>query len=256
MYLQPVIRLKRRGPIAEIVLDDPARHNALGCTWPEEMMEIVGTIATENTFDAVIVTGAGSSFSSGLNLDDLANERLSADFFQRAEDARVALEQLDRPVIAGIHGHCLGGGLQLALACDDRIATADARIGLPAAQEVLLPGMALHRLPRTLGVGRSLRMILSGETLDADTAMAHGLVSQVVPPGQLGAALEELAMSYAALPTPLVRGVKRLVRQAHDLPLDEFRKEFDPAMNAVLTSPAHQEARRKWRARHSTAEVS
>lgn len=251
-----MIRLKRRGPIAEIVLDDPARHNALGSTWPEEMLAIVETIAAENTLRAVVVTGAGGSFSSGLNLDDLANDQLPADFFQRAEDARVALELLDRPVVAGIQGHCLGGGLQLALACDDRIAAGDARIGLPAAQEVLLPGMALHRLPRTLGVGRSMRMILSGETLDAVTALAHGLVSEVVAPDQLDTALQALATSYAELPTSVVRGVKRLVRQAHDLPLDEFREEFTPAMNAVLASPEHQRAKLKWRTRHGTAEVS
>src|SRR5436309_15553313 len=97
----------------------------------------------------------------------------------------IAIEQMDRLFVAGINGHCLGGGLQLALVCDYRLASHAARLGLPAGKERLIPSMALYRLPRLIGAARARELILLGEPIDAPTAEPYGPGNPVVPAAEL-----------------------------------------------------------------------
>src|SRR5437899_2195984 len=115
-----------------------------------------------------------------------------------------AMERMDALFIAAINGHCLGGGLQLALVCDYRLANADARLGLPAVKERLIPSMSLYRLPRLIGLARAQELILLGEPIDARQAERIGLVNRVVAPDEFEAELARTIQRLLAPPTPRV----------------------------------------------------
>jgi enoyl-CoA hydratase len=138
----------RHGPVGEIRFHRPEVLNAMGKPFPAELRAAVGDLAADSEVRVVLLTGAGRAFSSGLDLDDLAAGRIDRDWFLAAEHAIRALETMDKAVIAGVQGWCLGGGVQVAIACDVRIAADDAIFGLPAAKEAFLPGMGTWRLPR------------------------------------------------------------------------------------------------------------
>jgi enoyl-CoA hydratase/carnithine racemase len=146
------------------------------------------------------------------------------------------------PFIDAINGHCLGGGLQLALVCDYRLASADAVIGLPAVKECLIPSMALYRLPRLIGAARAREMILTGEPISAARAADVGLVNQVVPAPELSRALDECVERFLALPTTSVGVSKHLLARAFDLPFDDFRREMEAGFRLCLDSGEHRAA--------------
>jgi enoyl-CoA hydratase len=137
----PVVVVRHAGAVGEIVLSRPDKLNAMNLAWVEDMDRAVAALAGDPP-EIVVVRGEGRAFCAGLDLDMLAAEGMPPSFYPLQERAFRALEELDRIVIAQIHGWCLGGGLQLALACDIRILGGDAVLGLPAALEGLPPGMA------------------------------------------------------------------------------------------------------------------
>ena len=127
------IELRKRGPVGEIRLNRPEVLNALGRDWPDDMLAAAREMQDDAAIRVVLVTGEGRAFCSGLDLTDLAAGEITGAWFHRAELAFRAVETLDKPVIAGVQGHCLGGGLQLIITADVRIAADDAILGLPAA---------------------------------------------------------------------------------------------------------------------------
>src|SRR5438046_478408 len=156
---------------------------------------------------------------------------------------------LSKPVIAAVRGHCIGGGLQIIITCDARIAADDAILGLPATKEAFLPGMGTYRLPRLIGAGWARHLILSGETIGAEEAHRIGLVNRVVPRADLEHELAAWAARYLEVPRPSLTWAKRLTNRAFDLSFEEFLAEIDRAMEVVLGSEEHQAARRAWRER-------
>src|SRR5262245_40012067 len=126
------VQVRRYGDVAEIVLCRPERLNAMDMSWVDGLVEAVGELERAKP-GIVVVRGEGRAFCAGLDLDMMAAESMPDGFYEQQERAFTGLERLDRLVIAQIHGYCLGGGLQLALACDIRVLCADAVLGLPAA---------------------------------------------------------------------------------------------------------------------------
>ena len=153
-----------------------------------------------------------------------------------------AMERMDALFIAAINGHCLGGGLQLALVCDYRLASADARLGLPAVKERLIPSMSLYRLPRLIGLARAQELILLGEPIDARQAERIGLVNRVVAPDEFEAELARTIERFLALPATTVAASKRLTRQAFDAGFDEFRRRMEKEFAACLASDEYRAA--------------
>ena len=211
----PVVVLRRLGDVAEIVLSRPEKLNAMNLAWVTDLLEVV-TAVVDDKPELVVIRGEGRAFCAGLDLDMLASESMPPDFYPRQEDAFVALENLDRLVIAQIHGYCLGGGLQLALACDIRIAGDDAVFGLPAALEGLPPGMAPWRLPRHIGLGRTLRLAISGEQIGATEALQIGLVDHVVPAVDFAEHASAVVQRYLRVPQAAARATKELARSSFD----------------------------------------
>jgi enoyl-CoA hydratase/carnithine racemase len=243
------MRLELDGPVARLTLDRPRVLNAGNRRWVAELTEAVRRLDEHPDARVVVVTGAGRAFSTGVDLTELAAGEFGFADFVAWEDAMVALERMDRLVIAGINGHCLGGGLQLALVCDYRLASEDALLGLPAVKECLIPSCALYRLPRLIGAARARELILLGESISAREAERYGLVNRVVPAFDFARALDETVRRFLALPVTSVRASKRLTARAFDVDLDTFRVEMQAHFRACLDSEEHHRAMAALRAR-------
>lgn len=240
------IELTKRGPVGEIRLNRPEVLNAMGHWWPEDMLAAAREMQDDASIRVVLLTGEGRTFCSGLDLTQLARGEIPNQFFHDAEYAFRSMETMDKAVIAGIQGYCIGGGLQLAIACDVRIVADDAILGLPAVQEAFLPGMGTYRLPRLIGMGHARHLILSGENVDAQEAYRIGMVNKVVPRTDLDAELERWANIYLNVPRPSLTWAKRLSNQSLDLAFEQFVPVFEAAMETVLASEEHQAARAAW----------
>ncbi len=244
------IDVLRHGFVGEIRMNRPHVHNAMGLDFPDDLGPALAGLEADPEVRVVLLTGEGPSFSSGLDLDDLAAGVIDITWFRANEGLFRRLEAMGKPVIAGVQGWCLGGGLQIAIACDVRIAAHDARFGLPAAQEAFLPGMGTWRLPRLVGMGWARHLILSGEPIDAAEAMRIGLVHRVVPRAQLDEELRDWAKRYAEVPSASISWAKRLCNQAYDLPFEAALDQLSDAMSIVISTEEHLALRRAWAARH------
>jgi enoyl-CoA hydratase/carnithine racemase len=243
------IRLEIEEPLAKLVLDRPRVLNAGNRQWVADLNEAVAAIAAAARVRVVVLTGAGRAFCTGVDLTELAAGHFGLEDFIAWEDAMIAIERMDRLFVAGINGHRLGGGLQLALVCDYRLASEDALLGLPAVKECLIPSLALYRLPRLIGAARAQELILLGEPLDARTAERYSLVNRVVPAAEFPRALDETVERFLALPPASVRASKLLTGRAFDLDLETFRLQMQAHLKVCLDSEEHRQAMDVFRAR-------
>jgi len=243
------IRLVVEGPLARVTLDRPDVLNAGNAEWVRDLAEAVARIEGAREVRVVVLTGAGRAFSTGVDLDALASGSFGLADFVAWEDAMVAIERMDRLFVAGINGHCLGGGLQLALVCDYRLVSDAARLGLPAVKECLIPSMSLYRLPRLIGAARARELILLGEPIDARTAERYGLVNRAVPAADFERELDAIVGKLLALPAASVRASKVLTARAFELPFDAFRREMQAHFKVCLDSDEHRRAMDEIRAR-------
>ena len=242
MAHEATIRLDVRGPIAPMTFDRPEVLNAGNARFAAELGEVVATVAARSGVRVVVMTGAGRAFQTGVDLTALAAGELTLSDLVRWEDAMTAIERMDKLFIAGINGHCIGGGLQLALVCDYRLAVEDALLSLPAVKECLIPSMALYRLPRLIGLARAKELILLGEAITAREGERIGLVNRAVPPTDFSKALDETVERFLALPLVSVTASKRLSTRAFDLDFETFREEMNAALIGCFESGEHQRA--------------
>jgi enoyl-CoA hydratase/carnithine racemase len=249
----PSVRLDLDGPVARITLNRPEVLNAGDPRWVAELNEVVARLAERGDLRVAVMTGAGRAFSTGLDLNALAAGELTLRHLVAWEDAMTAIERMPLPFIAAINGHCLGGGLQLALVCDYRLAAADALIGLPAVKECLIPSMSVYRLPRLIGAARARALIVTGEPISAAQALACGLVDEVAPTAEFARALDERIARFLALPATSVAVSKRLLARAFDLPFEAFRKEMEAGLRLCLDSSEHRAAMEEIRRRRRPA---
>ena len=212
------------GTIAHLTLDNPP----LNLVTRELLTEMGAALdILEGSFPgdvrAVVVTGAGDrAFSAGSHVKEFESQRGPNGRERHALESGVAdrLARLPMPTIAAIEGNALGGGLELALCCDIRVASETSRLGLPEVRLAVTPGAGgTQRLPRVVGVARAKELILTGRVLSADEAERIGLVSRVVPAGEARAAADEIATEIAARGPVAVREAKRLVDLASDADL-------------------------------------
>jgi enoyl-CoA hydratase/carnithine racemase len=233
-----------RPPVATITLHRPAKLNALDVGLVAALDEATERVAAEPDVHVVVVRGSGRSFCAGLDLDMFAGDGMPAAFYTHQERAFRRFETMAKTVIAAIHGHCLGGGVQLAAACDVRVAGGGADLGLPAIDEGLFPGMAPYRLPRLVGKGRAASLILTGRRLDAQEALAIGLVDHVVP--DLDTGLEEIVATYVRAPREAAAASKRLIALSYEAPFDSVLAESERLLAECLDAPEVARARAAW----------
>lgn len=194
----PNVLVERDGQIATVTVNRPKRLNALNNETITELSEAIQSCSADDQVGVIILTGAGEkSFIAGADiamlaqqgvLDGTANSRLGQGLTQLLEDS-------PKPVIAAINGYCLGGGLELALACDLRYAASNASLGLPEVSLGIIPGYGgTQRLPRLIGMGRALEIILTGDPVDAKSAERLGLVNGVFESSDLLPGVKKVAM--------------------------------------------------------------
>lgn len=187
MMDEPLV-VERRESIALVGLNRPRKHNALSLELLGRLAVTMRELGSDQDVRVVILRGSDTCFSTGMDLDDLASATAVADT-QRllgiARDATAAIEHCPKPVIAAIAGWCLTGGLEMALACDVRVAADNAKLGITSARIGTVAGMGgTQRLPRLVGPARAKEILFSAEPIDAAEAFRIGLVNRVVPAGQ------------------------------------------------------------------------
>ncbi len=227
MSEENVVLYETRGRVAIVTINRPEKRNALDGQVRCAFLGAIDRARRDENVRSVIVTGAGEkAFIAGADIGEFEG-RSPVDQWRvmKAPTIFDAVERLPKPVIAAINGFCLGGGMELALACDVRIASSSAKLGQPEVNLGIIPGGGgTQRLPRIVGLGAALRLILSGEIIAADEALRLRLVEEIVEPAKLLDRAVELAELMASKSPVALAAAKEATRAALSLPLDDGLK--------------------------------
>jgi enoyl-CoA hydratase len=211
--------------IAVVTVNRPDKLNALNATVISELAAVARHAEQDDAVHGLIITGAGpKAFVAGADINELAavDEKGGEEMSRHGSDAFLAIEQLVKPVVAAVNGFALGGGCELAMACHIRLASPNAKFGQPEVKLGAIPGYGgTVRLPRLVGRGRALELLLTGNMIDADEAYRIGLVNRVVPAESLLDAARALLRTIGAQSPTAVRAVIETVDMALDMELDE-----------------------------------
>ena len=231
--------LEQDGAVAVVTVNRPKVLNALNAATIAELGRVFADLKANDSVRVVMLTGAGEkSFVAGADIGELAAQSAaSAQVVARSGQAVFALiEQLGKPVIAAVNGFALGGGCELAMACTLRLAADTARFGQPEVNLGLIPGYAgTQRLPRLVGKGVALDLLLTGRMVKADEALAIGLVNRVVPASELMTAARALAVELAGKPPRSLEYILTAVNRGVDLTL-EAGTDLEAALFGVVSS--------------------
>jgi enoyl-CoA hydratase len=203
--IEPV-RVERDGPVTTVILHRPHARNAVDGPTAQALADAFRAFDADEGASVAVLYGADGTFCAGADLKAIGTER--GNQVQETGDGPMGPTRmrLGKPVLAAIEGYAVAGGLELALWCDLRVAASDARLGVFCRRwGVPLIDGGTVRLPRLIGTGRALDLVLTGREVDADEAHRIGLVDRVVPPGQARAAAEQLAHELAQLPQVCLR---------------------------------------------------
>lgn len=207
--------------VAVVTISRPRRRNALNLEVKRLLVDAVHALNADPAVRVIVLTGAGGYFVAGTDIDEMASMTPTSHTLGATDAVFTTLRQSAKPLVAAVEGYALGGGCELALACDLIVAAEGARFGQPEIKVGIMPGAGgTQRLLRTIGKYQALRMMLTGEPIDARTAFACGLVSELSPDG---AALEQalaLARTIAAMPPLAVLAIREVVQLGQDAPLD------------------------------------
>lgn len=231
------VRVERRGPVTTVILHRPEVRNAVDGPTAKALAAAFRDFDADDSAAVAVFYGEGGTFCAGADLKGLLEgrgNRLEPDGEGPMGPSRM---RLGKPVIAAISGYAVAGGLELALWCDLRVAEADATLGVFCRRfgVPLIDGGTL-RLPRIVGLGRALDLILTGRAVSAEEALAIGLINRIAPRGQARAVAEALAEELAALPQSCLRSDRMATLLQTDEPLVEeaaLRREFELGMATI-----------------------
>lgn len=245
--MAPFIQYAQDGPVVTLTMDEPQRRNPLtGNSAVPDLLAAIERVHADRGVRVVILTGAGTAFSSGGDIRDMQRQSSGAvDGMQIRHEYRtgiqrlsLALYNLEVPVIAAVNGPAMGAGLDLACMCDIRIASEAARFAESFVRLGIISGDGgAWLLPRLIGPARASELSFTGEVIGAEQAAAWGLVTRVVPAGSLMATANEIAARIAANPPDAVRLTKRLLRESMHTRLDTLLE-----MAAAFQALSHQTA--------------
>src|SRR5713101_4260423 len=210
--------------VARITLHHPPA-NVLNLSVLKELELVLNEVEEDEYVRVVIVTGTGRFFCAGADMHELAHlmtVHSGSEFAVRGQSLLSRIERSEKPVLVAINGTCVGGGLELALACHIRVAAAGALIGLPEIKLGLIPGFGgTQRLPRIIGPSKAAELILTGETINSEEALTWGLVNRVVPPEEVLLTAQKLAGMIMAKGRLATQAALRAIRTGLDSPLAE-----------------------------------
>jgi enoyl-CoA hydratase len=242
MEFQAII-FEARDQIAFVTFNRPEAMNAINRQMARELVAVCNQMEEDGAIRVAIFTGAGErAFSAGMDLKERAEtafspiERRNQKLSQTIHTQSRAIAAMTKPTIAAIRGYCVGGGLEMALACDMRVAAEDAKLGLAEVRRGLIPGAGgTQRLPRVVGVAKALEICLTGDNVTGSEALRLGLVNRAVPASDVVKAAEELASRILKGAPMSVAFIKEAIRKGVELPLEEgLRLEAD--LSAMLAT--------------------
>ena len=211
------ILFEKKDGIATITINRP-KVNALNEEAVLEILSRLDEAERDEDVKVVVITGAGEkAFCAGLDLTTVKDINVvkAVEVTKRGQKLTLAIEELGKPVIAAINGYALGGGLELAMSCDIRVASENARLGQTEVNVGLIPGWGgTQRLPRLVGKGIAKELVFTGKMIDAKTAERIGLINMVVPPEKLKSAVEELAKVIMSRPPIAIKLAKELINNS------------------------------------------
>jgi enoyl-CoA hydratase len=223
MEFKNIIYEKSEG-IATITLNRPEALNAFSKEVVEEIIRALEDVKTDENVRVVVLTGSGEkAFSAGADIKAMAGMTplKARELSLMGERLCLALENLEKPVIAALNGYALGGGLEVAMSCDLRIATENARMGQTEINFGLIPGWGgTQRLTRLIGKTKAKEMVFTGRMIDAKTAEQLGIVNMVVPPDKFKETVRQFALELASKAPVAVRVAKALINKGADIGLD------------------------------------
>lgn len=244
-----ILRVEVKDQIALVTVDRPEAMNALNTRFFNEMDEVVAHFRDRDDVRVMIITGAGKAFVAGADIAEMVNktpEEGSA-FSRLGQNTFRSLGELEIPVIAAINGFALGGGLELAMGCDFRIASSKAKFGQPEVNLGLIPGYAgTQRLPRLTAMGDALYLLMTAEMIPAEDALRIGLVQKVVEPDELMDTVMSIAHTIISKGPKAVKLIKKVVREGMNTSMDAgseleadmfgtlFKDEGETGMKAFL----------------------
>jgi enoyl-CoA hydratase/carnithine racemase len=236
------MRVEVDGPLARLRLNRPEALNAANWPWVKDLVTATEHLAQNSDIHVVIVSGEGRAFCSGLDTKELAKGNLTREWFATWEKGVITLAGLDAITLAAIHGYCLGGGLQVALACDLRIATEDAILSIPAVKEGLVAALGPMRLARLIGAGPAKRLCLLGRRFSAQDGLELGVIDEVCPSNELEEHALAMAQELLAIPFTALKHTKRQIDAAFEQDADTLLSIMVDAQEDCLRSPEHKAA--------------
>jgi enoyl-CoA hydratase/carnithine racemase len=216
------VRVERDERIAVVTLDRPKQLNALSTQLMNELVGALGELDVDPEVRCIVLAGSERVFAAGADIEEMADATAMEMLAQRRVGQWDAIRTLRTPLVAAVSGWCLGGGCELAMACHVRVASDNAKFGQPEVKLGIAPGYGgTQRLPRLVGKGVALQLILTGEMIDAHEAHRIGLVTKVVPAGELLAEAERLLRGILAMGPLAVRLALEAVDQGLEMSLEE-----------------------------------
>jgi enoyl-CoA hydratase len=225
---------EKKDDIGILTVNRPDKLNAISNELTSELSSLIDELEKDDKLRVLVITGAGDkAFVAGADIQELVDRdaRMGRRVSRERQEIFSRIENLPVPVIAAVNGYALGGGLELALACNIRVCSEKAQFGAPEVKLGIIPGDGgTQRLPRLVGLGRGMEMVITGDFIDAQEAYRIGLVKKVVPPEELMKAAIELAQKIASRPPLAVRYAKEAVNRS---------QEGDAASGFALESYLH-----------------
>ena len=245
------LHYEKRGPIAVVTLDRPDVLNAYNVAMRDDLYAVLGAVDDDPEVRTLVLRGRGRAFSTGGDVSEFgsAPSPLVARRVRWQRDVWSRLLELRAATVAAVHGYAVGGGMEMALLCDLRVAATDARFSLPETALGMIPGVCgTQTLPRAAGMARALDLVMTGAWLDARQAQEAGLVARVVARRRLEATALGLARRLARLDPRVVAAARRCVRAAYDLGLTagiELERRLALALKARPVSVHPERGRRR-----------
>ncbi|MFZ0502701.1 MAG: enoyl-CoA hydratase [Chthoniobacterales bacterium] len=220
------ILCETRGPVGILILNRPERRNALSTALMREVVHALQGWEADDAIGAMILMGNDKAFAAGADIQEMQDQTFAALFLQDFPEGRggawTRVSAIRKPIIAAVSGYALGGGCELAMACDFIIAADNAKFGQPEVMIGAMPGAGgTQRLTRLIGKSKAMEMCLTGRFIDANEAERAGLVSRVIPLADLKEEAIRTATKIASLSRPSVMMIKDAVNAAYELPLTE-----------------------------------
>ena len=243
---------QQEGNVASITLNRPEAKNAFSSTMIGLWRDSLERARSDSSVRVVILTGNGDTFCSGGDIRDMAEGKLTSwdmknFLWEGVHRIVLAMEDLDKPVIAAVNGAAMGAGLDMALMCDMRLCSDRARLGESYILMGLVPGDGgAFFLPRLVGVAKAMELLLTGEAIDPGEALRIGLVNRVVPHESLMDEAMKLARKIAAMPPQAVRMMKRAVYQSLGAPLRTHLDYISSQLSLLSETEDHREAARSF----------